>query len=75
MTRTATFLLTPPEQHVATTLATVSTRLNTAMKALEHIAYEPLGHAEASPKEMLDIATNIAREALAALAKAEGGAR
>ncbi len=82
MSRTATPLLTPPEQHVATTLAAVSTRLHVAMVALEHIAYLPVGHAEAGPRECLDRVTNIARDALAlladpnpmaAIAKAEGG--
>lgn len=33
-------------------------------KALRHIAYEPLGDAEASDRQALEIATNIARLAL-----------
>lgn len=33
-------------------------------RALNHIAYEPLGHAEATDRECLETATNIAKEAL-----------
>ncbi len=42
-------------------------RLQAALAALNHIAFEPLGHAEASPRECLDTATTIARDALASL--------
>ena len=39
-------------------------------KALHHIAWEPLGHAEANHREALDIATRIAQAALQSWEKA-----
>ncbi len=42
-------------------------------KALHHIAWEPLGHAEANHREALDIATRIAQAALQSWERAGRG--